>query len=128
MISKEIFLRLMEVYKTDKMNELSVLMGYKESWGASTRKRDGIPFEACVKAAQTFNISLDYLIFGKENTSEIINENELRISVTEGIFAAIQTDMISLGKDVKISRVAEIITSEIKEGCNISDDLQQKLK
>ena len=54
--------------------------------------------------------------------------NDLKISVTEGIFAAIQTDMITLNKDVKISHVTEVITSEIKEVCNIKDEIQQLKK
>jgi len=116
--SNEIFSRLLELYKTNKVNELSVLLGYTDSWGASTKKRGGIPYEACVIASHKFDVSMDYILFGKENNS--IDINELKISVTEGIFAAVQNEMIVLSKDVKISTMANIITSEIVENCGIT--------
>jgi hypothetical protein len=115
--SNEIFSRLLELYKTNKVNELSVLLGYTDSWGASTKKRGGIPYEACVIASLKFDVSMDYILFGKENNS--IDINELKTSITEGIFAMMQSDMIELSKDVKISTMTNIITSEIVENCDI---------
>lgn len=126
--SNEIFSRLLMLFKTEKMNELSVFLGYKESWGAATRKRGSIPFEACVIAADKFNVSMDYLIYGIDHKLEKVDINKLKLSVTEGVFAAIQTDMITLNKDVKISQVTEVITSEIKDVCNINVESQQLKK
>ena len=120
--SNEIFSRLLTLFKTEKMNELSILLGYKESWGASTRKRGGIPFEACVIAAEKFDVSMDYLLFNKNINQKNIDINELKLSLTEGLFAALQTDMIILNKDVKISHVTETITSEILDVCNINSE------
>lgn len=117
LISNDIFNRLLELYNTRKMNELSEMLGYKHNWGAATRKRSGIPFEACVIASLKFNVSMDYILFGKENSS--IDINELKTSITEGIFAMMQSDMIVLSKDVKISTMTNIITSEIVENCDI---------
>ena len=124
--SKEIFNRLLKLYKTDKMNELSVLLGFKENWGASTRKRNGIPFEACAKAAFEKNISMDYLVFGINNPDNMIYLNELRTSVTEGLFTLIQLDMLVPGKDVKISTMADAITSEITTNCDIETTSKDK--
>lgn len=120
--SNEIFSRLLELYETKKMNELSILLGYKESWGAATRKRSGIPFDACVIAAEKFNISMDYLLFNKNDNQNKIDINELKLSLTEGVFAALQTDMITLNKDIKISQVTETITSEILDVCNLNSE------
>lgn len=125
MISKDIFMRLMEVNKIDSLKKLSNEYGFTDNWATTTRKREGIPFEICAKTAMKYNISMDYLIFGIEDKSEKIDINELKLSVTEGVFSAIQTEMISLNKDVKISHVTEIITSEIKEVCNINDENQK---
>ena len=124
--SNEIFSRLLELFQTEKMNELSILLGYKESWGAATRKRAGIPFDACVMASEKMNVSMDYLLFGTSIDDNEIDINELKLSVTEGVFAAIHTDMIILNKDVKISQVTEIITSEIALTCNVKHDQQLK--
>lgn len=124
--SKEIFNRLLKLYQTDKMNELSVLLGFKENWAVSTRNRNGIPFEACVKAACEKNISMDYLLFGKDITHKMININNLKTSVTEGIFTLVQLDMMTPGKDVKISTLADTITSEIVENCNVETDNEDK--
>jgi len=124
--SNEIFSRLLELYKTEKMNELSVLLGYKESWGASTRKRGGIPFEACAKAYEKYNVSMDYLLYGIDNMPKKIDINELQISITEGIFAAVQQEMITLNKNVKISTMANMITNEIIENCDLQTQNTKK--
>ncbi|KGJ86856.1 hypothetical protein [Colwellia psychrerythraea] len=125
--SNEIFSRLLELFKTNKVNELSILLGYTDSWGASTKKRGGIPFEACVIASIKFDVSMDYILFGKEKSS--IDINVLKMSITEGIFAAMQSDMITLSKDVKISTMANMITSEIVENCDIktSDEIKKAI-
>lgn len=125
--SNEIFERLLLLYKTKKMNELSVMLGFKKNWGSSIKNRGSIPFEACVKASKEFNVSMDYLIFGIEDSNKI-DINDLKISVTEGVFAVIQTNMITLNKDVKISHITEVITSEITEACNINAENQQLKK
>lgn len=122
MISKDIFMRLMEVNNITSLKKLSNEYGFTDNWATTTRKRGGIPFEICAKTSIKHNISMDYLIFGIDENSSKIDINDLKISVTEGIFAAIQTDMITLNKDVKISQVTEVITSEIKDVCNINDE------
>ena len=117
MISKDIFFRLMKENNAKTLKELSNMYGYKDNWATTTRKREGIPFEACAMTSEKFDVSMDYLLFGKENNT--IDVNELKTSITEGIFAMMQTDMIVLNKDVKISTMANIITSEIIENCDI---------
>ena len=119
MISKDIFMRLMEVNKINSLKKLSNEYGFTDNWATTTRKREGIPFEICAKTAEKFNVSMDYLLYGIDDSKKI-DINELKISITEGIFAAIQTDMITLNKDVKISHITDVITSDIKEVCNIS--------
>lgn len=115
--SNDIFERLLNLYETKKLNELSIKLGFKKNWGSSVKNRGSIPFEACAKAHDEFNVSMDYLLYGKESNS--IDINELKTSITEGIFAAMQSDMITLSKDVKISTMANMITSEIIENCDI---------
>ncbi|PKH86234.1 hypothetical protein [Colwellia sp. Bg11-28] len=118
MISKDIFFRLMKENNAKTLKELSNMYGYKDNWATTTRKREGIPFEACAMTCEKFGVSMDYLLFGEESNS--IDINELKTSITEGIFAMMQTDMIVLSKDVKISTMANIITSEIVENCDIN--------
>ena len=117
MISKDIFFRLMEENNAKTLKELSNMYGYKDNWATTTRKREGIPFEACAMTSEKFGVSMDYLLFGEDKNSMDINE--LKTSITEGIFAIMQSDMIVLSKDVKISTMANIITSEIVENCDI---------
>jgi hypothetical protein len=126
--SNEIFERLLTLYETKKLNELSIKLGFKKNWGSSVKNRGSIPFEACTKACEEFNVSMDYLIYGIEDKIEKTDINELKLSVTEGIFSAIQTDMITLNKDVKISHVTDVITSEIKDVCNVNDVSKQLKK
>lgn len=113
--SNDIFSRLLELYETQKMNELSTLLGYKESWGAATRKRGGIPYEACVNAAEKFNVSMDFLLFGndEEELSLGKNVNKLKQSITDGVFKAIQKGVITPAEEVSISEITQTILNEM---------------
>lgn len=126
MISKDIFSRLMMTTEIKTLTGLSKELGYTENWGTTTRKRGGIPYEACSKVSETHNISMDYLLYGIDNERKEIDINEIKIAITEGVFAAITVNMITLEKDVKISQVTDIITSEIKESLNIKNEKQPK--
>ncbi|MEW6995974.1 hypothetical protein AADZ84_17200 [Colwelliaceae bacterium MEBiC 14330] len=125
LISNDIFLRLMKENKAKTLKELSNIYGYSDNWATLTKKRDGIPFEACAITAKKFNLSMDYLLFGKENNS--IDINELKTSITEGIFSAVQCDMIELKKDVKISTIANLITSELVENGQVKVAEEKKV-
>lgn len=112
--SKEIFSRLLDLYNVDKLNELSLLLGFKKNWGASTRSRGGIPLEACVITAEKFNISLDYLLLGSGKNDSVEHKiTKMKESVTDGVFEAIQTGVITPEKDVSISFITEIIASKL---------------
>ena len=69
---------------------------------------------------------MDYLVFGINNPDNMIDLNELRTSVTEGLFTLIQLDMLVPGKDVKISTMADAITSEITTNCDIETTSKNK--
>jgi hypothetical protein len=114
----------MKINNAKTLKELSNTYGYSDNWATLTRKREGIPTEACAITAEKFGVSMDYLLLGKENNS--IDINLLKTSITEGIFAAIQSDMIVLSKDVKISTMTNVITSEIVENCNIKTNEEVK--
>lgn len=115
--SNDIFSRLLKLYNTTKMNELSEMLGYKQNWGAATRTRNGIPFEACVVASVKYKVSLDYLIFGKENQK--IEITELKLAIGEGVFSAIQHEIIKLDKQSRMSDVTDRIANEIIDNFNI---------
>lgn len=123
---EEIFLRLKRLYNVEKLSELSEKLGYKYNWATTTKNRNKVPWEACAKAAQELNVTTDYIFFGENGTNKKASEENIRIAVTEGIFAAIQTNMITLNKDVKITQLTEIITSEIKQTCDINSNSKEK--
>ena len=62
---------------------------------------------------------MDYLIFGGVNTSNSLDVNELKLSITEGLFYTIQTDLIKLNDGIKISTITNAITNEIIENNEI---------
>jgi phage repressor protein C with HTH and peptisase S24 domain len=64
-----IFERLSKLYGVSQLKELSVALGYNHNWAAGTKKRGGIPYEACAKAAEEFNVSLDFLVYGREKNT-----------------------------------------------------------
>ena len=123
LISKDIFSRLMTTSGNKNLNNLSKELGYTESWGASTKKRNGIPYEACAQISEKHNVSMDYLLYGIENKRQEIgiDLNELKFSVAEGVFRLIQMKMIEANEGVKISIIADAITNEIKSHFDIID-------
>ena len=123
----EIFERLLNVCKIKTLKDLSIKYEYQDHWATNTRRRGAIPWDLCLKVAIEYKLSLDYLIFGKESDTIKVNMDELKLSVTESVFKAIQTNMIELQEDVRISDVIEGITSDIERDCKIEKIKQQKV-
>jgi len=101
------------------LKELSETLGYRYNWATTSKKREVIPYEACSIAVNKFNTSMNFLLDGTDNSPKKIDINELQISITEGIFAAVQQEMITLNKNVKISTMANMITNEIIDNFEI---------
>lgn len=109
----EIFKRLLNVCNIKTLKDFSLHFGYKENWASNCRIKNTIPWDVCLKVAIEKKLSIDYFIFGDGKDSNKIDINELKLSVAEGLFTLIQLDMIKPEKDVKISVLADAITSEI---------------
>ncbi len=124
--SEEIFIRLMDTCKTKTLKELSESLGYKYNWATTTRKRDGIPFEACAQVSERLDISMDYLLYGKTSEDNNIDVNDLKVAVTEGLFTLIQLKLMEPAEGVKISTMATAITDEIITSCDIDKKIEHK--
>jgi hypothetical protein len=115
----EIFKRILSACNLKNLKEISLFFGYKENWASNTRTRNVIPWEICLKVAIEHNLSMDYLLFGETSTSNSLNVNELKLSITEGLFYTIQADLMTLNDGVKISTITNAITNEIIENNDI---------
>ena len=116
----EIFDRILKTCEIKTLKELSVKFGYQENWASNARNRNVIPWDVCFKTAVEYNSSIDYFIFGDEKSNKL-DTNELKTLISEGLFTLIQLDMMTPGKDVKISTMANAITSEITEHYSIEN-------
>lgn len=123
----EIFERLLKVKEINTLKELSISYGYQHKWASNSRLKGTIPWDLCLKVAIEHKLSLDYLVFGIESEIIKVNMDELKLSVTESVFKAIQTNMIELQEEVRISDVIEGITSDIEKVCDIERVKQQKV-
>jgi len=117
----EIFDRILITCKIKNLKELSIHFGYKENWASSTRTRKTIPWDICLKIAIEYNLSIDYLVFGKGSNENKVDIDELKTPINEGIFNAIQADLIELKEGVKISNIVKSITSEISEHYDVQE-------
>ena len=61
--------RLSELYGVNQLKELSLALGYDKSWATNTKRRGGIPYDACAKAVEEFKVSFDFLIYGDEKSN-----------------------------------------------------------
>jgi len=123
----KIFERLLNVCKIKTLKDLSKKYEYQDHWATNTRRRGTIPWDLCLKVALEYRLSIDYLIFGKETDTIKINMDELKLSVTESVFKSIQTNMIELQEDVRISDVIEGITSDIEKVFHNEKIKEQKI-
>ena len=126
MISKDIFSRLMTITGINTLTGLSKELGYTENWGTTTRKRGGIPFEACAQISEKHNVSMDYLLYGIDNERKELDVNDLKVAVTEGLFTLIQLKLMEPAEGVKISTMATAITDEIITSCDIEKKIEPK--
>lgn len=124
MISKDIFLRLMDTCDVKTLKELSTRYGYKENWATTTRKREGIPFDVCAKVAQEKGVSMDYLLFGSEEEAtetydgyEEINHgiNKLKQAITDGVYRAEKFEILTINGEWRISTITDFIIKEITD-------------
>ncbi|WP_159821471.1 helix-turn-helix domain-containing protein [Colwellia sp. 20A7] len=114
MISKDIFLRLMDTCNVKTLKELSNKYGYKDNWATTTRKREGIPFDICVQVAEENNVTMDYLLFGKENDDAQKNLEQLRDSITDSIYELIDSGAITKNEKIGLSFITEKIMLKLK--------------
>ncbi len=126
MISKDIFSRLMTTTGINTLTGLSKDLGYTENWGTTTRKRGGIPFEACAQISEKHNVSMDFLLYGIDNERKELDVNDLKVAVTEGLFTLIQMKLMEPAEGVKISTMATAITDEIITSCDIEKKMEPK--
>jgi len=84
--------RLSELYGVSQLKELSLKLGHTQSWAANTKKRGGVPYDACVKAAEEFNISMDFLLYGKEKNT--LPTDQIQIPFYEVSAAAGSGDLV----------------------------------
>jgi hypothetical protein len=59
--------------------------GYKDNWATTTKKREGIPYEACVLVSRKFNVTMDYLLFGVDILEDNL-DSKLINAVFTGVF------------------------------------------
>lgn len=126
MISKDIFSRLMDITGINTLTGLSKELGYTENWGTTTRKRGGIPFDACAQISEKHNVSMDFLLYGIDNERKELDVNDLKVAVTEGLFTLIQLKLMEPAEGVKISTMATAITDEIITSCDINEKIKPK--
>ncbi|MFS9881923.1 helix-turn-helix domain-containing protein [Salmonella enterica] len=62
--------RLMTVFAVSTDSDLAKKLGVNRQTLASWRKRDSVPYSLCINIAEQQDISLDWLLSGKEGRSE----------------------------------------------------------
>lgn len=89
--------RLLKIYSVRTMKELSLVLGGSESLVANWNKRDAIPFENLVIIAREKNVSLDWLVYGKEDNARTLNPlEELILTAFNALDDKAKLQMISL--------------------------------
>jgi len=126
--SEAVFSRLMLVTGAKTLSALSEALGYKYNWATTSKKREVIPYDACHLTAIKYDVSMDYLLYGTDKESNKIDFNSMRIAIAEGVFSAVQLEMIMLKKGVKVSTIANVITNELIDYCKIENSQTENSK
>lgn len=82
--------------------------------------RNSVPLEKCMVISEQFNTPIEWILKGeneKESTKvdANISTEELRSSLMEGLFTAIQVRAITVQDGVKIGDIADILMTELQE-------------
>jgi hypothetical protein len=82
--------------------------------------RETIPYEHCVQVSNETGYTLDWIVSGKGKQEPVqipynINAEEIKSSLMEGLFTAIQLRGITVQDGIKIGDVADILMTELQE-------------
>lgn len=95
--SDEIIERLLKVYSVRQMKDLAELMGISAVAVTNWKKRNSVPTEVLFKTVQEKNVSLDWLVYGKENNARTLNPlEELVLTAFNALDDKAKLQMISL--------------------------------
>ena len=112
--SKEVFETIRVLYDFKNLTELSIYFEKNGNWAAKMAKKGSVPFPQCVQTSIEKKVSMDYLLFGGEANRSVEGKiSKLRNSVTDGVFRAIQTGLITPNEDVSISFITEVIMQDL---------------
>ena len=64
--SQQVFDKLMFLYGLDSLGKISIKFNKNRAWGGQMIKNDSIPYPQCVQACEEKNVSMDWLLFGKD--------------------------------------------------------------
>lgn len=118
MISKDIFLRLIQVSEVNTLKELSKKYGHNDNWATNAKNREAIPFDICVKVAKEKGVTMDYLLFGTQEEYEGMDGfdddiNKLKQSITDGIYQAERFEILTINGEWRISTITDMVIGEI---------------
>jgi len=93
--------------KSSKINELCLALNVSQSTIRTWKSRGKIPASAFRKA--------EFSTYQEKTGQSGVSKEELKNTLMEGLFTAIQIRAITLPEDVKISLIADILIKEISE-------------
>jgi predicted transcriptional regulator len=110
--------RMKLVTKSNSNAELARNLGISPSTIGTWVSRQSFPYERCVQISIKHNVSLDWLVTGKEiiqKAQSTLTKDELKNSLMEGLFTAIQVRAMTAESGVKIGDIANILMTELQE-------------
>ncbi len=118
--AKNIIERLKLIANSKTNTDLAEKLNTNESTIRSWARRGNVPLEKCLLASKEFNASVEWILTGEgsQATNQVtgnVSIDEIKNSLMEGLFTAIQVRAITLADDAKIGLVADILIKEITE-------------
>lgn len=82
----DIIARMKSVYSANSDEELGICLDVKKTTVSSWRKRNSIPLEHCIRAAIDGRDTLDWIVYGENNSTPSIHDTDIDVRLLEICF------------------------------------------
>jgi len=122
--ASQVYEKLVKIYECKNLKEFSLKVGKGPNWASQMRKNNSIPTDLCIETCEKYNLSLDWLIMGKDkkDSGQAVTKKELITDVKEFFYECWDLDLLPEYPKESISAISILFINSFKDKINISDE------
>jgi len=122
--ASQVYEKLVKIYECKNLKEFSLKVGKGPNWASQMRKNNSIPTDLCIETCEKYNLSIDWLIMGKDkkDSGQAVTKKELITDVKEFFYECWDLDLLPEYPKESISAISILFINSFKDKINISDE------